>query len=325
MALTQWQRLKHGLSALWQFSRPHTIIGTSLSIVGLAIMAVAQRSASAASAPLSQGGFSLLVDLWPQWMGLILTALLPALAANLYIVGLNQLTDIGIDRINKPALPLASGAFSPSQGRAIVSLSGGLALVLSLVQGGWLALTVILSLLIGTAYSLPPIRLKRFPLWAALCIFGVRGVIVNLGFFLFFQQALGQSPQLPAELWLLTVFIIVYTFAIAIFKDIPDTHGDRQFQILTFSLAFGRETAFNLGRGMVTCCYGMMIAMALLPALTLQPALLIGSHVGLLALFWRQSLNVNLQDQGAITRFYQLVWRLFFLEYVLFPLTYLWQ
>jgi homogentisate phytyltransferase/homogentisate geranylgeranyltransferase len=184
---------------------------------------------------------------------------------------------------------------------------------------------VILSLLIGTAYSLPPIRLKRFPLWAALCIFGVRGVIVNLGFILFFQQALGQSLQIPAELWLLSVFIIGYTFAIAIFKDIPDTDGDRQFQILTFSLALGRETAFNWGRGMVTCCYGMMIAMAGLPALTLQPALLIGSHVGLLALFWRQSLRVNLQDQGAIAHFYQFVWRLFFLEYVLFPLTYLWQ
>ena len=39
-----------------------------------------------------------------------LTAVSPALLANVYIVGLNQLSDIEIDRVNKPELPLASGA-----------------------------------------------------------------------------------------------------------------------------------------------------------------------------------------------------------------------
>ena len=35
--------------------------------------------------------------------------------------------------------------------------------------------------LLGTAYSLPPFRLKRFPILAAFCILVVRGSLVNLG------------------------------------------------------------------------------------------------------------------------------------------------
>ncbi|MCB0286844.1 MAG: UbiA family prenyltransferase, partial [Calditrichaeota bacterium] len=47
----------------------------------------------------------------PQLAALLL-ALASCLGANIYIVGLNQITDIDIDRINKPDLPLASGIFS---------------------------------------------------------------------------------------------------------------------------------------------------------------------------------------------------------------------
>ncbi|KAG5560972.1 hypothetical protein RHGRI_004107 [Rhododendron griersonianum] len=38
---------------------------------------------------------------------------------NLYAVGLNQLTDVEIDKVNKPYLPLASGEISTELGIAI--------------------------------------------------------------------------------------------------------------------------------------------------------------------------------------------------------------
>lgn len=38
---------------------------------------------------------------------------------NVSIVGINQLTDIAIDRVNKPTLPLASGEMTPAAGVAI--------------------------------------------------------------------------------------------------------------------------------------------------------------------------------------------------------------
>jgi len=152
------------------------------------------------------------------------------LLGNLYIVGLNQLEDIAIDRINKPHLPLAAGEFSIADGRWIVSLAGLGSLALAVMGGPWLLATVGLSLVIGTAYSLPPIRLKRFPFWASLCILSVRGAIVNLGLFLHVSDRLGLPTVVPGRVWALTVFILLFSIAIALFKDIPDIEGDRVYE-----------------------------------------------------------------------------------------------
>jgi homogentisate phytyltransferase/homogentisate geranylgeranyltransferase len=156
----------------WRFSRPHTVIGTSLSIFTLFVMATR------------------LTDTPPEVSTLVaaLGVWLACLAGNIYIVGLNQLEDIAIDKINKPQLPLAAGRFSYRTGKTIVILAGILALLIALYLGKWLFLTVTVSLLIGTAYSLPPLRLKRFPFWAAFCILVVRGLVVNLGIFAHFTQ-----------------------------------------------------------------------------------------------------------------------------------------
>ena len=50
----------------------------------------------------------------------LLQALVPALLMNICIVGLNQVYDVRIDRVNKPYLPLASGEFTMQTGIALV-------------------------------------------------------------------------------------------------------------------------------------------------------------------------------------------------------------
>lgn len=51
----------------------------------------------------------------------LLQALVPALLMNICIVGLNQIYDVAIDKVNKPYLPLASGEFSMRTGITLVS------------------------------------------------------------------------------------------------------------------------------------------------------------------------------------------------------------
>jgi homogentisate phytyltransferase/homogentisate geranylgeranyltransferase len=245
-----------------------------------------------------------------------LGTLLACWCGNVYIVGLNQLEDVAIDRINKPHLPLASGEFSRWQARSIVLVAGVLALVLAAWQSSYLLATVGLSIIIGTLYSLPPIRLKRFPFWAALCIFTVRGAIVNLGLWLHFTN----GNAIPPQVWALTLFIVLFTVAIALFKDIPDTAGDRQYQIMTFTLKLGQQHVFNITRWIVTACYlGMILAgMAGLPGV--DRWLLVTTHGLALVAFWWHSQSVGLQDKACVQRFYQFIWKLFFLEYLLVPL-----
>jgi homogentisate phytyltransferase/homogentisate geranylgeranyltransferase len=297
------------LWAFWKFSRPHTIIGTTLSVMGIGAIAIADLPGLPSMA----------------WVWIPLAAWVTCLCGNVYIVGLNQLEDVAIDRINKPHLPLASGEFSHRQGKTLVITSGVLAILLPLWQGGWLMATVWSSILIGTAYSLPPIRLKRFPFWASLCIFTVRGVVVNLGLFLHVQTTLqtitGQptSRAIPPAVWLLTAFILAFTFAIAIFKDIPDLEGDRQYHITTLTVTWGQRAVFRLARWVITGCYvGMMVAAFALSSV--NAPLLVGSHAVLLGWFWWASQSVKLSETADIARFYQFIWKLFFMEYLLFPL-----
>jgi len=286
----------NALAAFWQFSRPHTIIGTSLSVWGVYAIALSQGVNSNSVLPV--------VGAW-----------LACLCGNVYIVGLNQLEDVAIDQINKPHLPLASGEFSIGTGRLIVAVTGVLSLLLALLQSPYLLGMVAISLAIGTAYSLPPIRLKRFPFWAALCIFTVRGAVVNLGLFLHFSSSL----SIPATVWALTLFVIVFTVAIAIFKDIPDLEGDRQYQISTFTIALGQERVFNLARWVITICYVGMATFAVFWLSGVNTGFLVSTHLGLLGLLWWRSFQVDLQDLSAITSFYQFIWKLFFLEYLIFP------
>lgn len=294
------------LYALWKFSRPHTIIGTSLSVLGLYLIALAESS-----------GFH------SESLGQLLGSWIACLCGNIYIVGLNQLEDIEIDRINKPHLPLASGEFSRKQAQWIIAITGILALLTAWLMGPFLLAMVGISLAIGTAYSLPPIRLKRFPFWAALCIFSVRGAIVNLGLFLHFNwvlhhQVTGNISVTP-EVWALTLFIVVFTFAIAIFKDIPDIEGDRHYNISTFTIHLGAPAVFNLARWVLTACYLGMTLAGILWLPSVNRIFLVVTHLAALGLMGWRSQSVDLHDKAAIAQFYQFIWKLFFMEYLIFP------
>ncbi|MEL6382406.1 MAG: homogentisate phytyltransferase [Cyanobacteria bacterium J06626_18] len=299
------------LTAFWKFSRPHTVIGTSLSVIGVFVVAWTTVQEAAAIPLLNP--FSLLLPL---------TA---CLAGNVYIVGLNQIEDVEIDRINKPNLPIAAGEFSYKDAWLIVGFAGGLSVVLSALGGWFLLATVLISLIIGTAYSAPPLRLKRFPFWASICILTVRGAVVNLGLFLHYADQLGLPLRLPGKILALSAFIVVFSIVIAIFKDIPDIEGDRRFNITTFTVRLGQKRVYTLARIILTGCYISLISLA--PWVGgVNGVFVLVTHSGLLALFWWRSQRVALPEQASnsatpisFAAFYQFIWQLFFLEYVLYP------
>lgn len=308
-----FQQPAQWLYAFWKFSRPHTIIGTSLSVFALYIITLATTSEET---NLLRDNLTS-VNSWVQLLG----TWIACLCGNVYIVGLNQLEDVEIDQINKPHLPIAAGEFSRRQAQIIVGIFGILGLLLAGLLGLWLLLMVGISLAIGTAYSLPPIRLKQFSFWAAICIFSVRGVIVNLGLFLHFSwvsQAENVLTPTPA-VWALTGFILVFTFAIAIFKDIPDMEGDKQYNITTFTIQLGKFVVFNLARWVLTACYLGMILAGVLWLHSVNLVFLVITHLVALGLMWWRSLSVDLQDKKAIAQYYQFIWKLFFMEYLIFP------
>jgi homogentisate phytyltransferase / homogentisate geranylgeranyltransferase len=292
------------LSQLWKFSRPHTIIGTTLSVFALYTIAIATTHSSIT--------WMSTIQVFGTWIA--------CLCGNIYIVGLNQLYDVEIDRINKPDLPLASGKLSIAQGKWIVGVTGVLAIASAACLGKWIFGTVALSIAIGTAYSLPPIRFKQYPLLAAICILTVRGCIVNLGIFSHFNRVFTGDDVLPPSIWVLTLFILIFTIAIAIFKDVPDLEGDRQYQIQTFTIVLGKSNVFELTRWAITLAYLGTIAAGILMSSSINAWFLAISHTGLLGLLWWRSQDLDLEQKESIANFYQFIWKLFFWEYLIFPI-----
>jgi homogentisate phytyltransferase/homogentisate geranylgeranyltransferase len=287
------------VGTLLAFSRPHTIIGTTLSVGALATLA------------------GLATGLWAGWFQVV-GVLVGSLAINVYIVGLNQVTDVDIDRINKPWLPLASGALTMPAARALVAGSAALAGFLGLVTGPYALAAFCIGFVVGTAYSVQPVRLKRSALWAALAIAGVRGLVVNLLLYLHFVTVVGAPPAVPQVVVVLTAVVLAISLVIAWFKDIPDADGDRRFNVRTLTLRLGARRVINLGLAVLAVAYAGVIVAGVVGMPGLHGGVLVGTHGLALVVLLVASARVDLSRQPSIARFYLVIWVLFYTEYLVF-------
>ncbi len=88
------------LPALIKFLRPHTVRGTILASVTGVARAISEQPEGLAA-------------LW-QWALLprAVAGMIALICGNVYIVGINQIYDVEIDKVNKPFLPIAAGEMS---------------------------------------------------------------------------------------------------------------------------------------------------------------------------------------------------------------------
>ena len=293
-------RRTSALGTLWRFSRPHTLIGTFVRAAGLYAIAVHELPRSG--------------------LGDLFWVIVAGAGVNLAIVGVNQITDVEIDRVNKPHLPIAAGELTREAAWRIVLVAALLPVVLALTQGLFETAAVVVALAVGAAYSVPPVRLKRWPFAAALCISGVRSAVVNLGMYGHFALAFGGALTIAPSVWALTAFVLPFSFAIAVLKDVPDMEGDRRYRIATFTVRLGPRRAARLGIGALVVAYAGMAILGPLLVSDADPVVLVAGHVAALALLLTWARRADPADPAAFTSFYMRVWALFFLEYVLVPL-----
>jgi homogentisate phytyltransferase/homogentisate geranylgeranyltransferase len=300
----------HAVSVLWRFSRPHTLIGTFFSITALYFLS-----------GFGNPDFNESLVEQPA-LGIWALTLLCCAACNIYITGLNQWADVELDRINKPWLPIASGELSRNAAIGICLAALGIALVLAYFLSPWLFLLIALISAIGTAYSLPPLRFKKHHFGAATAIFLVRGLLVNIGVFIHFRLVLfaGDAP-FPSWMWPLTLFITLFSIAIAWYKDIPDAAGDAAFRIHTLTVRLSALRVFRLAGTLLSLAYLILILAFGLGIGVEQNYVGSAIHGVLLLFFWAFASRVVVEDKKAIKRFYMTFWLLFFLAYIAYPLS----
>lgn len=282
---------------LWKFSRPHTIIGSVISITTLYFYAYRNQD--------------------PFNLTLLLLAIVVGITCNVFIVGINQVQDVEIDRINKPYLPIPAGVLTLSQAKVIVYSSLIISLGVGLFISPYLFAIVALSTFIGWAYSMPPFYLKKHHITAALSITIVRGVLLNAGGFLLFNFLLNNVVEMPRDIKILSLFVITFSIVISWFKDLSDMEGDAKFNIKTLAIAFSPKQVLIAGNILVGCAYLFTIFT------TINKGILFYGHIVLLSLFIINTLTINLNEHKSIKKYYQRFWLFFFAEYLLYLLAYL--
>lgn len=210
-------------------------------------------------------------------MGALLAAALN-IASNV----LNQWTDLENDRINKPHRPLPRGLIGPVELWLLVFFFYAAALALAgsiRPDGRWDTLLVVLAgLLLTLAYSVPPVRTKRFGTWANLTIALARGCLLKVA-----GWSLIAGVFSDAEPWYLGFVMALFLFGATATKDFADVEGDEAAGCKTWPLAFGPAKAARLMAPFLTLPWLLLplgalgadpILSASLPALTVLALIL---------------------------------------------------
>ncbi|KAF6141152.1 hypothetical protein GIB67_006597, partial [Kingdonia uniflora] len=187
------------------FCRLYAWMGTIMAILSMSLLPVETIS------DLSSAYF----------IGVLKTAS-PLLLIHIFGVGINELYDVEIDKINKPYLPLASGEISTEVGIVIVAISAILSIGIGLTSGSLPLLCSILTyFFLGIAYSadLPFLRWKKSSFLATASITFVRIFAAQLAIFIHFQINVFRKPMMfTKSIIFATVFMFIYMPGVALFK-----------------------------------------------------------------------------------------------------------
>ncbi|KAL9454439.1 hypothetical protein AB3S75_009936 [Citrus x aurantiifolia] len=294
------------INAIFQFTRPFFLLGVTIDMTSVSLLAPQQFA-----------------DLTPAFFIGLLKAIVPGFLVNIYEVGVNQLYDVEIDKINKPDLPLASGDLSIGAGITITCTCLLMSLAIGIMlRSPPLISTIIMWFLLSSAYSvdLPFLRWKRNPFLATM--YGVleRGLAMPLGYFMHIQKyVLGRPIEFSRTLMFVVAVKCWFCVLLVLLKDMPDVDGDQEHGIQTLSIALGKEKVLWLGVYMLLVVYGaLVIAGASSPFLESKLITIIG-HSTLAFLLLKRARNVDVSSQAAILSFYRFIWKLLFAEHILLP------
>ncbi|KAK7355440.1 hypothetical protein VNO80_14696 [Phaseolus coccineus] len=299
--------IKHFFVTLFWFCYPYTMIGRTICTISVSLLAVDTLS-----------------DISPLFFRGLLQTLVSYTFIDLYVNGVNQLCDLEIDKINKPFLPLPSGAFSVRTGVIITASSAILGFLISYMVGSWpIFWGLLLFSLIWSAYSInaPLLRWKKSPLLAAICIFSTMTFIFPLSFFYHMKTfVFKRAAVFPKPLMISVAFMSLYSLGIALFKDIPDIEGDKAFGVKSFATRLGQKRVFEICVSIFLSAFGVASVAGLsspflwVKIVTGLGFAVLGSIVGYRAKF------VDLNDKASIRSYYMMIWQLLYGSYVLLPL-----
>jgi 4-hydroxybenzoate polyprenyltransferase len=209
-----------------ELSRPFTLVAPALGFLSGGLTAIG-------AAPREPWTWSLLA--YPL-LGALMAAVLNA-ASNT----LNQIYDLEIDRINKPRRPLPEQRVSLRAAWVFTWVTYAVALLLAwlVAPGGrrecfWIVLVATATTFV---YSAPPLRTKRFGIWANVTIAIPRGVLLKVAGWSSVKTVFGLEP------WFIGAIFGLFLLGASTTKDFADMEGDARGGCRTLPIVYGVRRA----------------------------------------------------------------------------------
>lgn len=215
-----------------------------------------------------------LVSLLPYYIGFLLAtkrllptaAELPTVALGAVVIGplvwiavlaVNDAHDVDGDRVNprKAGTPLTSGRISPATAQRVAGVAGILAVGVALLVSPMFALGTLGAVLLGWAYSAPPLRLKNRP---------GADVLVNASALGILGQLAGWSVVEPAGdfPWVMGLLGTLVGAALYLPTTLADVEADRASGYTTIAVRLGTRLTYRLGLAAWVAAAGLSVVLA---------------------------------------------------------------
>lgn len=200
-------------------SRPFTLVSPFIGFL----------ASSAASAHAVTGALSLSAK---PFAGAFSCVLMNA-ASNIF----NQITDVDVDRVNKPERPLPSGKCTKTQAWVLWFILTSISFFLGSFINTSFFVILFSAFVLTTLYSAPPLRLHGRGFFGNLTIGIVRGLL------LFVAGWVSVSPSFNPEPWAAGAIIALFLCGASTTKDFSDIKGDRMYGVSTLPVKYGIQSA----------------------------------------------------------------------------------
>ena len=218
------------LKAYIELCRPFTMLAPAVGVYAGAMMA-------------AQG----------EWPGTIcIVAAIIGGLLNAASNALNQITDLDIDRINKPTRPIPSGRMSIKTAAMVTVILYLICLIAAYIIGFGFFIVILAGTFLSIAYSLPPIRTKNNPFLANPTMAFARGILLILAGYVV-QLEIGMTDASMGEHvaliwsspspWAAGIIMFLFLLGAASTKDFADIEGDKAFGARSIPVVLGIKRA----------------------------------------------------------------------------------
>ncbi|XP_057729418.1 naringenin 8-dimethylallyltransferase 2, chloroplastic-like [Arachis stenosperma] len=300
---TIFNSIIHALDAFRKFSRFYAFIAMIVGSFSSSLLAVDNLS-----------------ELSPTFFNGFLQYVAAFFFMHMYIVGVNQLADLEIDKINKPYLPLASGVYSFRNGVILVT-----SFLLTSFGVGWiigskpLLWALFGSFFLMSAYSvdLPLLRWKKSTILSVMANVFSMLISFNFGPFFHMKTMLKKKAIFPRSLVFATAVMGIFYGIIMLAKDIPDIEGDKMAGLQTLAVRLGPKKVFWFCVFLLEMAYGVAIMIGASSPFSWSKIFVVFSHAIMALFVWYRATLVDLSSKDSLQAFYMVIFKLIYTENIL--------